>query len=82
MATLVKFVIDKERRLQPVAVFPQLKYNKILYGNDLITCYAYVGQHSSCSKAWVKEQVKATPEEYNYLKLELERIGYNLKICK
>lgn len=82
MATLVRFVVSRlSSRNEVTAVFPQLKYNKELYGNDIMTCYAHIGQHSSCSKEWVKEQRLATPKEYADLKEELESIGYDLKVC-
>lgn len=79
MATLVRFVTHSN---EVTAIFPQLKYNKRLYGNDMLTCYAHIGQHSSCSKEWLNETQKATPEQYANLKTELEQIGYVLKICK
>ncbi len=80
--TKVKFRKDATTS-EIFAVFPQLKYNKYLYGNDVLTCYAHLGQHSSCNKEWVKGETKPAKEsEYLPLKSELEQIGYNLKICK
>lgn len=45
------------------------------------TCYARVGQHSTCSVRWYIESTrKAKPEEFESLKKELESIGYILNI--
>ena len=80
MATLVKFRKDNTGEI--TAVFPQLKYNKRLYGNNMITSYAHIGQHTGACKEWIKETESANESEYSDLKQELESIGYNLKICK
>jgi len=85
MATLVKFVKDKDGdcKGEITAVFPQLKWNRRQMGNDTVTCYAHLGQHSAAHIEWVKECTEpAAPAEYAPLKSELESIGYNLKICK
>lgn len=86
MATLVKFVKDKDGDFKGdiTAVFPQLKYNRLLYGNHRLTCYAHLGQHSGADKSWViDETIPATESEYTPLLQELKSIGYtNLKICK
>lgn len=81
MATLVRFVKDQHYN-EVIAVFPQLKYNRPLYGDSIVTCYAHIGQHSSCTNEWAKKQPIATPDEYKNLKDELEQIGYVLKVCK
>lgn len=80
MATLVKFVKDETGEV--TAIFPQLKCNKRLYGNDMLVSYAHCGQHSAAHKDWIKETTKANSFEYADLKFELQNIGYNLKICK
>jgi len=85
MATLVRFVksTNKDFEGEITAVFPQLKYNKALFGNDTLTGYAHIGQHTSVAKEWVKESnVPASEAEYLPLKQELESIGYILKVCK
>jgi hypothetical protein len=85
MATLVKFRKWTKNRYEGdiTAVFPQLKYNKRLYGNNSLQGYAHIGQHTEVSKDWVKTETEAaTPQEYEPLKKELEQIGYVLKICK
>jgi hypothetical protein len=89
MATLVKFrvreikddngkIIDNDL----FVFFPQLNYNKHLYGNKFKDSYSHVGQHSSCCVKYEKESRPATEEEYKGLKEELESIGYVLKVCK
>ncbi len=84
MATLVKFRIDEPISEYPevFAFFPQLNYNKRLYGNDMKTSYAHIGQHSACCKDYANDSRAANEAEYMTLKQELESIGYNLKICK
>lgn len=45
--------------------------------------YMHIGQHSSASYSWCMNRTKkASPEEFNALRQELESIGYNLKICE
>ncbi len=80
MATLVKF--RKEKRGNILAIFPQIKHNKRLYGNAMLTCYAHLGQHSCCDTSYTRECKPATETEYKPLLLELQSIGYILKVCK
>ena len=40
----------------------------------LLTCYAHVGQHGACSRAWVNTTRPATYAEYSDLLAELEHI--------
>ena len=78
MATLVKFLKAKG---EVFAYFPQLNWNKPLYGNTTKVSYSHIGQHSSCSKLFAKKDCKkAEPKEYNDLLCELQGIGYNLKV--
>lgn len=51
------------------AVFPGMPEGNGLYG-----CYAHVGQHSTCSKAWYLTTRRATPDEYADLLAELKSI--------
>jgi len=85
MATLVKFrkydQMFSDTKPEVFAYFPQLNYNKRLYGNSMKTSYQHIGQHSCCSKEYANA-TPATENEYLELKRELESIGYNLKICK
>jgi hypothetical protein len=85
MATLVKFRKHKDKKFNwdITAVFPQLKYNKNMYGNSMLTGYAHLGQHTAVNIEWVNQDSEpATESEYLPLKQELESIGYDLKICK
>lgn len=63
------------------AVFPTLPGTSDPYD---CTCYAHIGQHSTCGKDWYFKTRAATPEEYASLKRELESapFGYRLKIVK
>jgi len=78
-ATEVKFYLESGG-LKVFAAFPKEYYNLQLYGKGMITCYARIGQHSCCSKEYLKGKRKAKPEQYAALKTELESIGYNLNI--
>lgn len=61
------------------AVFPTLAGTN---AHDM-TCYARIGQHSSCSKAWYNTTKPACASEFADLLNELEQIGYDdLKIVK
>jgi hypothetical protein len=46
------------------------------------SCYAHLGQHSTCSQSFIAENCrKATQEEYQELFNELENsVGYKLKV--
>ena len=44
------------------------------YYGHMFTCYAHVGQHSSCSREWLGRTRRATPEEYGPLLAELTSI--------
>ncbi len=60
------------------AVFPDLVESR-----GLLTCYAHVGQHSTCAPAWIRFDTRpARPAEYSKLYSELEQIGYQLEIVK
>lgn len=52
-----------------VAVFPTL-----VERNNMRTCYAHMGQHSACSRAWLLSTDLATPEEYAPLLRELRQV--------
>lgn len=60
-----------------IAVFPYIIETK-----SNVSCYAHIGQHSSCMWNINNASKPATPEEYSDLQKELESIGYNLKLIK
>jgi hypothetical protein len=78
MATLVRFLKDGENGV--FAYFPQLNYNKHLYGNTMKTGYAHIGQHSAVAVGYATDQKECQEAEYLPLASELTSIGYNLKI--
>ena len=47
-----------------------------------ILCYAHIGQHSEASMGYYRSGRLARPEEYRDLKVELERIGYDVQVAK
>ena len=53
-------------------------------GNGGVGCYAHLGQHSGCTRAWYYTTRPATPAEYAELKAELESepYGYKFKVLK
>lgn len=71
--TLVLFRRDRRAAGEVTAVFPEMPGT-----NDpgTMSCYAHVGQHSSCSKEWLQTTRPATPTEYACLKRELESAPY------
>lgn len=77
----VLFRADSEPGDNITAVFPTLPGS---VGQDDMTCYAHIGQHSACSRDWLRTTRPAKPEEYAALKRELESApyGYRLKVCK
>lgn len=74
--TQVKFLYNKKSD-DLFAFFPNEWHNEKLKTK---VCYSHIGQHSGCLDAYAKRSQKATPEQYNSLKLELEGQGYNLQI--
>lgn len=91
--TNVRFLIEKSEGNLPCnvfAFFPNENYyskDNIGYGGvtkenwqDMKTCYAHIGQHSSCHINYAKECKDATPTQYNDLKNELQGLGYNLTV--
>jgi len=45
-----------------------------------MTCFAHVGQHSSCTMEWYYTTKPAKPEEYTDLKHELESKPYSYRL--
>jgi hypothetical protein len=76
----VLFRVDFDGNATEVnAVFPTLPGST--RDPELMTCYAHVGQHSSCSLDWFELTKAARPYQYADLKAELERLGYQLEVC-
>jgi hypothetical protein len=72
-------VIFRKDAFGVIAVFPSMP------GCDEyeMTCYARIGQHSSCSSAWYRTTKPACASEFADLLKELKQIGYDdLKIVK
>lgn len=49
-------------------------------GKTLVTSYERIGQHSGASPELLEDLADATPDEYAELKIELEKLGYRLRI--
>lgn len=65
-------------RIEITAVFPTLPGTD---DPDTMTCYAHIGQHSTCSVGWYREKTRpAKPEEYESLARELQSLGYRLDV--
>lgn len=47
-----------------------------------LSCYAHVGQHSTCSVEYLEDKKRATPKQYAPLKKELEQRGYVVEVEK
>lgn len=71
--TKVKFKMFKG---DVIALFVNDLYNENLYGDTIIMSYQHIGQHGAASSS-LKKCRNATPQLYNSLLAELERIGYN-----
>lgn len=80
MKTLVRFYLDTDGEV--LAVFPQLNYNKAMYGNDMKTAYAHTGQHTAVAKSYYKSLKTASAAQFTDMHKELSNIGYNLFILK
>jgi hypothetical protein len=65
-----------------LALFPDELYNEDLYGNSQIMSYQIIGQHGAANVELITECENATPEEYEDIKNELTRLGYNLIITQ
>jgi len=80
LKTEVKFLIEKPEgdfKCDVFAFFPKEKYNN---QQGMFTCYAHIGQHSSCHIDYANECKKATKKQYEPLLQELESLGYNLNV--
>jgi hypothetical protein len=75
MKTKVIFKIEKEGNTV-FAFFPDMLYNVELYGKEMKTCYAHLGQHSACLQVYADECKEAEYNEYSDLLKELIGQGY------
>ena len=72
--TNVKFYLEKNNIHSDVfAYFPNLISDR--KGN--VTSYSHVGQHSGCSKDYIKGKRLASPLQYDSLLKELVSLGYD-----
>lgn len=60
------------------AYFPDIQWNPL--DPDLYTCYAHIGQHSSCHQDYAKQCKEAKYHEYLPLLMELIGRGYKLNV--
>jgi hypothetical protein len=68
---------DEIPKSEVFAFFPDDIYSD---DKNVKTCYAHIGQHSSCHIDYLIGCQKATKEQYADLYSELTQIGYNLKV--
>jgi hypothetical protein len=71
MAKKVKFYLENDGNV--FAFFPETFADQL--GNYL--SYSHIGQHSACSKEYLKGKKLASPEQYNDLYAELIGQGYD-----
>lgn len=77
IATYEALELDEQSTKEVLAVFTDELGNSGNY-----SCYSAIGQHSICSKSFLRENCRKInkKEDYQELKTELELIGYNLNI--
>lgn len=75
---------DEQPYREVLAVFVDEIENDRYGVGKCFSCYAHLGQHSTCSQGFLREKCRKinvnSTEEYQDLKTELESIGYNLNI--
>lgn len=77
---VTKVIFRKEDDGEILAVFPALIAQP---HSNYCSCYAHVGQHSSMMVDYFYNTKPVhNPAEYADLKVELESLGYNLKVYK
>ena len=77
MKTFIRFVVFKGEIL---AVFMRRDSLRRWAGKSWVRmCYAHIGQHGECYDGMQKRK-RATVEQSKELKLEMENIGYKLKV--
>ena len=61
-----------------IAIFPEIPGD--LSPQNCLS-YQHIGQHSACDPSYIiKSSKPATETQYNNLKVELESLGYKLKV--
>lgn len=76
-----KVIFKKEKKGNTIfAFFPDMLYNIEMYGKDMKTCYAHLGQHSACLQGYADECEEAKFNEYEPLLKELIGQGYDLHV--
>jgi hypothetical protein len=83
VATYEANELDEQPYKEVIAVFVDEEENNRYGDNDKhFSCYAHLGQHSTCSLSFLAKNCRKInkKEEYQDLKTELESIGYNLNI--
>jgi hypothetical protein len=73
--TAVKFLVNESEN-DLFAYFP----TEIADSQKNRLSYAHIGQHSACAPDYAEHCRPATKQEFEPLKLELEQLGYSLKI--
>lgn len=78
MATYQPIEADEQPFKEVIAVFVP----DVLSNMEEFECYVHLGQHSTCSQSFLRENCrKATEKEYKELFNELEnQVGYNLNV--
>ena len=81
LATYVPQESDEQPYREVLAVFVDEEENS-RYGDKCFSCYAHLGQHSTCSQSFLAEKCKKITEKEQYQELfnELESIGYKLNV--
>lgn len=79
--TKVQFLIERDGD-DVFAYFPKMKYHAKGHPQYRVinSSYSRIGQHSACHEDYARFCNKATPEQYQSLREELESIGYKLHI--
>lgn len=88
MKTKVRFYMEPNKNAgasDVLAVFPDER--RLDYRPDtgapvvLVACYSHWGQHSECCAEYLDGLKKATPEQYESLRRELENVvGYDFEV--
>lgn len=76
---ITKVIFRKFMNGDIIAMFPEIPGSSPFY----CISYMHIGQHCTADPWWITDDTTpARPEEYADLKVELESIGYNLKVVK